>query len=116
VSTAKSPSRKSPSRIKLGVANPKPSSRGGLRVRGQEYVGIDLHRRRSVIVRMNDAGEVLDVSKAPTCQRRSPYGISPATLMSEQSRRRNNVRSERPPPTWTPAAFFAAIASAVRLR
>jgi transposase len=28
-----------------------------------QYVGIDLHRRRSVIVRMNDAGEVLDVSK-----------------------------------------------------
>ena len=25
----------------------------------QQYVGIDLHRRRSVIVRMNDAGEVL---------------------------------------------------------
>jgi transposase len=32
-------------------------------VREQQYVGIDLHRRRSVIVRMNDAGEVLDVSK-----------------------------------------------------
>jgi hypothetical protein len=29
----------------------------------QQYVGIDLHRRRSVIVRMNDAGEVLKVSK-----------------------------------------------------
>jgi len=29
----------------------------------QQYVGIDLHRRRSVIVRMNDAGEVLDISK-----------------------------------------------------
>ena len=31
--------------------------------REQEYVGIDLHRRRSVIVRMNDAGEVVGVSK-----------------------------------------------------
>ena len=31
--------------------------------REQQYVGIDLHRRRSVIVRMNDAGEVLDVSR-----------------------------------------------------
>lgn len=31
--------------------------------REQQYVGIDLHRRRSVIVRMNDAGEVLKVSK-----------------------------------------------------
>ena len=29
----------------------------------QQYVGIDLHRRRSVIVRMNDAGEVLDVAR-----------------------------------------------------
>jgi hypothetical protein len=28
-----------------------------------QYVGIDLHRRRSVIVRMNDAGEALEVSK-----------------------------------------------------
>ena len=27
---------------------------------GQQYVGIDLHRRRSVIVRMSDAGEVLE--------------------------------------------------------
>jgi transposase len=31
--------------------------------REQQYVGIDLHRRRSVIVRMNDAGEVLGVSR-----------------------------------------------------
>ena len=29
----------------------------------QQYVGIDLHRRRSVIVRMDDAGEVLGVTK-----------------------------------------------------
>ena len=29
----------------------------------QQYVGIDLHRRRSVIVRMNDAGEVLGLTK-----------------------------------------------------
>ncbi len=26
----------------------------------RQYVGIDLHRRRSVIVRINDAGEVLE--------------------------------------------------------
>jgi hypothetical protein len=32
-------------------------------VQQQQYVGIDLHRRRSVIVRMDDAGEVLEVSK-----------------------------------------------------
>jgi hypothetical protein len=31
----------------------------------QQYVGIDLHRRPSVIVRMNDAGEVLGLSKTP---------------------------------------------------
>ena len=27
---------------------------------GQQYVGIDLHRRRSVIVRTTDSGEVLE--------------------------------------------------------
>ena len=27
---------------------------------GEQYVGIDLHRRRSVIVRMSDGGEVLE--------------------------------------------------------
>jgi hypothetical protein len=32
-------------------------------MREQQYVGINLRRRRSVIVRMNDAGEVLAVSK-----------------------------------------------------
>jgi transposase len=62
-STAKSSSPKSSSMTKLGVAKPKPSSKGGLRVREQQYVGIDLHRRRSVIVRMNDAGGVLEVSR-----------------------------------------------------
>jgi hypothetical protein len=29
-------------------------------VQQKQYVGIDLHRRRSVIVRMTDDGEVLD--------------------------------------------------------
>ena len=62
-STAKSFSPKSPSRRRLGGAKPKPSSKKGLRVQEQQYVGIDLHRRRSVIVRMNDAGEVLGVTK-----------------------------------------------------
>ena len=32
-------------------------------MREQQYVGIDLHRRRSVIVRMNNAGEVVGVAK-----------------------------------------------------
>jgi hypothetical protein len=31
--------------------------------REQQYVGIDLHRRRSVIVRMSDAGGVVGVTK-----------------------------------------------------
>ena len=61
--TAKSLSPKGPSRTKLRGAKPKPSSKKGLRVQEQQYVGIDLHRRRSVIVRMNDAGEVLGVTK-----------------------------------------------------
>jgi hypothetical protein len=28
---------------------------------GKQFVGIDLHRRRSVIVRMTDSGERLDI-------------------------------------------------------
>jgi hypothetical protein len=62
-STAKSFSPKSPSGTRLGGAKPKPSTKKGLRVQEQQYVGIDPHRRRSVIVRMNDAGEVLSVTK-----------------------------------------------------
>ena len=30
---------------------------------GKQFVGIDLHRRRSVIVRMSDAGEVLESTR-----------------------------------------------------
>ena len=30
------------------------------RYEGQQYVGIDLHRRRSVVVRMTDGGELLE--------------------------------------------------------
>jgi hypothetical protein len=30
---------------------------------GQQFVGIDLHRRRSVIVRTTDAGEVLETAR-----------------------------------------------------
>ena len=30
---------------------------------GQQFVGIDLHRRRSVIVRMTEAGEVLETTR-----------------------------------------------------
>jgi hypothetical protein len=62
-STAKSFSPKSPSRTRLVGAKPKPSSKKGHCVQEQQYVGIDLHRRRSVIVRMDEAGEVLGVTK-----------------------------------------------------
>jgi hypothetical protein len=37
----------------------------------QEYVGIELHRRRSVIVRMTPAGEVLTPSGSTTTRWRS---------------------------------------------
>ena len=30
---------------------------------GQQFVGIDLHRRRSVIVRTTDSGEVLETAR-----------------------------------------------------
>ena len=56
--------RKGPSAGTLGASQPKPSRRRRTPVQQQpQYVGIDLHRRRSVIVRMNDAGEVLEVAK-----------------------------------------------------
>ena len=49
---------------KLGVPTPTRKRRKETLVeREQEYVGIDLHRRRSVIVRMNETGEVLKVAK-----------------------------------------------------
>lgn len=57
--------RREPSvQSKLGVSTPTRKRRKETLVeREQQYVGIDLHRRRSVIVRMNEAGEVLGVSK-----------------------------------------------------
>ena len=30
---------------------------------GRQFVGIDVHRRRSVLVRMSDAGEVLEATR-----------------------------------------------------
>ena len=47
----------------LGVAKPTRKRKETLVEHQQQYVGIDLHRRRSVIVRMDDAGEVVEVSK-----------------------------------------------------
>src|ERR1700722_11084612 len=56
--------RREPSvQSKLGVTKPTRKRKETLVEREQQYVGIDLHRRRSVIVRMNDAGEVLKISK-----------------------------------------------------
>ena len=43
----------------LGVAKPTRKRKETLVERKQQYVGIDLHRRRSVIVRMTESGEVL---------------------------------------------------------
>src|SRR5579864_5491620 len=50
--------REEPSVVKLGPAKATPSRRKKVPV-PRDYVGIDLHRRRSVIVRKNAAGEVL---------------------------------------------------------
>src|SRR5436305_9871556 len=45
----------------LGVSQPTRQRRKETQVEQQrQYVGIDLHRRRSVIVRMTEDGEVLD--------------------------------------------------------
>jgi hypothetical protein len=43
----------------LGVAKPTRKRKETLVEHQQQYVGIDLHRRRSVIVRMTEKGEVL---------------------------------------------------------
>ena len=43
----------------LGVAKPTRKRKETLVEHKQQYVGIDLHRRRSVIVRMTEQGEVL---------------------------------------------------------
>src|SRR3990170_3498630 len=51
--------REGPSANTLGLAKATPSRRKKEAPVEREYVGIDLHRRRSVIVRKNAAGEVL---------------------------------------------------------
>ncbi len=53
--------REGPSKTKLGVSTPKTSRRKKVPVEAQQqYVGIDLHRRRSVIVRKTSAGEPIE--------------------------------------------------------
>lgn len=52
--------RRDPSVLgKLGVSKPTRKRKETLVEHQQQYVGIDLHRRRSVIVRMTESGEVL---------------------------------------------------------
>src|ERR1051326_9037403 len=51
--------REGPSAKTLGLARATPSRRKKEAPVERQYVGIDLHRRRSVIVRKNAAGEVL---------------------------------------------------------
>jgi transposase len=53
--------REEPSETKLGVSTPKSSRRKKVLVETQpQYVGVDLHRRRSVIVRKTAAGELIE--------------------------------------------------------
>ncbi len=53
--------REGPSRTKLGGSTTKPTRRKKVPVEHQQqYVGIDLHRRRSVIVRRTPDGETLE--------------------------------------------------------
>lgn len=55
-----STSRRRPSNDKTRASHSNTNDKGGPTVERQ-YVGIDLHRRRSVIVRMTPEGEKLDV-------------------------------------------------------
>ena len=57
-----SPRRVGPSVDKLGLTKATPSRRKKVPLE-REYVGIDLHRRRSVIVRMSPDGEQLSTVK-----------------------------------------------------
>ena len=53
--------RERPSKTKLGVATPKRSRRKKVPVEAQpQYVGVDLHRRRSLIVRKDAAGKPIE--------------------------------------------------------
>ena len=51
------------------MTKPNPHDRGGNPLCNhksrQQYVGIDLHRRRSVIVRMDETGKMLGVKRVP---------------------------------------------------
>src|ERR671910_3049753 len=51
--------RGEPSRSRLGASHNQPSDEEEAAPMDRQYVGIDFHRRRSVIVRMSGAGEKL---------------------------------------------------------
>ncbi len=55
------PRRGGASRNRLVVAKPSTPRRRRTKTQPKQYVGIDLHRRRSVIVRRSAEGETLDV-------------------------------------------------------
>jgi len=70
----KSSSRAGPSGVTLRGAHGTPSRQGGLCLQPErEYVGIDLHQRRSVIVWMDDDGECSSVSRWSTTRWRSRW-------------------------------------------
>ncbi|HEY6793186.1 MAG TPA: hypothetical protein VI248_00720 [Kineosporiaceae bacterium] len=50
---------------------------------GQQYVGIDLHRRRSVVVRMTDAGELLEAVQIVN----SPLALAQPAVESPRTNR-----------------------------
>ena len=52
--------RPGPSKAKLGVSTPNLTTKEGPRGNSRQYVGIDLHRRRSVIVRKDATGELIE--------------------------------------------------------
>jgi len=50
---------------------------------GQHFVGIDLHRRRSVIGRTTDSGEVLETVRISNDVERNDSFMAPNTLAPE---------------------------------
>ncbi len=71
--------REGPSVGKLGPTKATPSRRKKVPVE-REYVGIDLHRRRSVIVRMSPDGEQLSTVKIDNDPIALAEAIAPAGL------------------------------------
>lgn len=72
-----SPRREGPSVEKLGPSKATPSRRKKAPVE-PEYVGIDLHRHRSVIVRMSSDGEQLSTVKIDNDPVAQAAAIAPA--------------------------------------